>query len=124
MIPDGYLNAGGVTVSYFEWLKNLSHVRFGRMEKRFEERAYRRLLGAVEKATEHTFSTDALAQLSAGADERDLVYSGLEETMVQAYREIRTQQNKLGRDVDPRTAMLVLAINKIAVYYDGMGIFP
>ena len=123
-IPDGYLNAGGVTVSYFEWLKNLSHVRFGRMEKRFEELAFRRLLGAVEKAAEFTFTPDAMAQLSAGADERDLVYSGLEETMIQAYREIRQQREKLDGQVDLRTAMLVLAINKIALYYNGMGIFP
>lgn len=124
IIPDTYLNAGGVTVSYFEWLKDLEHVRFGRMEKRFEEHAFRRLLGAVESATERKFSEDMLAALSQGADERDLVYSGLEETMCHAYREIHEIQKRHDYKIDLRTASFVDAIDKIAASYENMGIFP
>jgi len=124
VIPDAYLNAGGVTVSYFEWLKNLSHVRFGRLEKRFEEYAFRRLLNAVENATEKAFTEDMLAVLAHGADERDLVYSGLEETMSNAYQEIRETSLRLGPDADLRTASFVCAIDKIVVCYGDMGIFP
>ncbi len=46
-----YLNAGGVTVSYFEWLKNLSHVRYGRMEKRYTENLNTNILGQIEFLT-------------------------------------------------------------------------
>jgi glutamate dehydrogenase (NAD(P)+) len=111
-------------VSYFEWLKDLEHVRFGRLEKRFEEHAFRRLLGAVESATERKFSQDMLTSLAQGADERDLVYSGLEETMCYAYREIHGIQQKYGRKIDLRTASFIDAIDKIAAAYDHMGIFP
>ncbi len=124
IIPDTYLNAGGVTVSYFEWLKDLEHVRFGRMEKRFEEHAFRRLLGAVESATERKFSEDMLTTLSQGAGERDLVYSGLEETMCQAYREIREIQKTRATNIDLRTASFIAAIDKIVVAYCHLGIFP
>ena len=124
IIPDTYLNAGGVTVSYFEWLKDLEHVRFGRMEKRFEEHAYRRLLSAVESATEKKFGKDMLDVLSKGADEHDLVRSGLEETMSLAYREIRDIEKSLNGKTDLRTAALINAINKIAYCYGDMGIFP
>ena len=81
VIPDVFLNAGGVTVSYFEWLKNLQHVSFGRLEKRFDQAAYRRLLGAVEATTGRRFSIGETEALARGADEVDLVNSGLEETM-------------------------------------------
>jgi glutamate dehydrogenase (NAD(P)+) len=124
VIPDTFLNAGGVTVSYFEWLKNLQHVRFGRMEKRFEEHAFRGLLSAVEDATERKFTEDMLSSLAHGADERDLVYSGLEETMTTAYREVRAVQNRLSGKVDLRTAAFIVAIDKIALAYQQMGIFP
>ncbi len=124
VIPDAYLNAGGVTVSYFEWLKNLSHVRFGRLEKRFEEHAFRRLLTAVESATEKHFSQEMLNVLTQGANERDLVYSGLEETMANAYHQIRETHLELGGKTDLRTAALVLAINKVALCYEELGIFP
>ncbi len=124
ILPDTYLNAGGVTVSYFEWLKDLSHVRFGRLEKRFEEYAYRRLLSAVEEATERRFSVDMLKVLAQGADERDLVYSGLEDTMVTAYQEIRELQQRHAGKADLRTATFISAIDKIALVYTGMGIFP
>ncbi len=130
VIPDVYLNAGGVTVSYFEWLKDLSHVRFGRLEKRFEEFAYRRLLKAVEGATEKAFTEEMLSVLARGAGEEDLVRSGLEETMASSYREVRDIQINLNRKrkksdrVDLRTASFISAIDKIALCYGDMGIFP
>jgi glutamate dehydrogenase (NAD(P)+) len=124
VIPDSYLNAGGVTVSYFEWLKNLSHVRFGRMEKRFEEKAFRKLLQAIEGATSRQFPEDMMASIAHGADEKDLVYSGLEETMAGAYQEIREIHKKLDGKADLRTAALIDAIDKVALCYMEMGIFP
>src|SRR5699024_2311723 len=80
IIPDMYLNAGGVTVSYFEWLKNLSHKRFGRMEKRFTQNTNRAILDAVEDMTGKAASKVAREMIVRGADEIDLVNSGLEET--------------------------------------------
>lgn len=124
VIPDTYLNAGGVTVSYFEWVKNLSHVRFGRIEKRFEQQAYRRLLEAVENVTGKKFSDQDLVKFARGASEADLVDSGLEETMVLAYGQIRELKMQKGCDVDLRTAALINAIEKIAISYEELGIFP
>lgn len=124
IVPDTFLNAGGVTVSYFEWLKNLSHVRFGRMEKRFEETSARRLMEAVEELTGKELSKTALASSTHGADEEDLVNSGLEETMINAYQEIRLTRQRLDDRVDLRTAALVCAIDKIATDYEQRGIFP
>jgi glutamate dehydrogenase (NAD(P)+) len=124
VIPDIYLNAGGVTVSYFEWLKNLSHVRFGRMGKRFEETAFEKMLRAVETATGKTFSEAERRVIAHGADELDLVNSGLEETMVTAYVQIREIWKRDRKIPDLRTAGFISAINKIAVSYEEMGIFP
>jgi glutamate dehydrogenase (NAD(P)+) len=124
VIPDMYLNAGGVTVSYFEWLKNLSHVRFGRMEKRFEERAYRKLLTAVEQLTGKRFSEDELAVFASGPSEEDLVNSGLEETMITSYQRIRQVRRRLGDEPDLRIAAFVVAIEMICATYGEMGIFP
>jgi glutamate dehydrogenase (NAD(P)+) len=125
IIPDIYLNSGGVTVSYFEWLKNLSHVRFGRLEKRFQENAYRRLLSGVEHATERKFAADMLDVLSKGGDERDIVRSGLEETMLNAFGEMCEVRRRLGGEVaNWRTSALVCALEKVARTYSGMGIFP
>jgi len=124
VVPDAYINAGGVTVSYFEWLKNLQHVRFGRMEKRFEERSARQILNAIEQATGTTFSDRELADFARGAGEIDLVNSGLEETMIQAYQEILGIQKGRNEDIDLRTASMISAIDKIAVAYEDRGIFP
>ncbi|MDY7094421.1 MAG: Glu/Leu/Phe/Val dehydrogenase [Acidobacteriota bacterium] len=124
VIPDNYLNAGGVIVSYFEWIKNLSHVRFGRMGKRFEAQAYRRLLGAVEQATGHQFSDEEYEQLARGADELDLVRSGLEDTMVTAYRDVREIYLRHREKADLRTAAFINAIDKVALCYQELGIFP
>jgi glutamate dehydrogenase (NAD(P)+) len=123
ILPDVYLNAGGVTVSYFEWIKNLSHIRFGRMEKRFEEQSARRLLTAVEDMTGKQLSDRAIGIATRGAAEEDLVNSGLEETMVLAYREVRERARRLG-DGDLRTAAMANAIDKIAAAYEQRGIFP
>ena len=124
IVPDIYLNAGGVTVSYFEWLKNLSHVRFGRMGKRFDEKAAQRLLTAIEKTTGERISEEEKKNIAKGADEEDLVNSGLEETMISAYQQIREIKNKTKGCPDLRTAAFVNAINKIAICYMELGIFP
>jgi len=124
IIPDVYLNAGGVTVSYFEWVKNLSHVRFGRVGKRFEEAAFDRMLTAIEKATGRLFSDEERRRIAHGADEIDLVNSGLEETMIGAYHQIRELQKRDRRVLDLRTAAFLNALNKIATSYMELGIFP
>jgi glutamate dehydrogenase (NAD(P)+) len=124
VVPDIYLNAGGVTVSYFEWLKNLQHVSFGRLEKRFDQGAYRRLLNAIEGATAKTFSVDESNLLARGADELDIVNSGLEETMAFAYQQIREVCAEHGDGVDLRTGAMIRAIQKVVVAYEELGIFP
>ncbi|WP_441000735.1 Glu/Leu/Phe/Val family dehydrogenase [Fodinibius sp. SL11] len=122
IIPDSYLNAGGVTVSYFEWLKNLSHVRFGRMEKRFEESSYRKILNVIENISDRKFSEAEMGILAQGADEKDLVDSGLEETMINSYNELNELRKT--HDIDLRTAAFLNAINKVGIIYNQMGIFP
>jgi glutamate dehydrogenase (NAD(P)+) len=124
IIPDMYLNAGGVTVSYFEWLKNLSHMRFGRMEKRFNENINKTMLEVVEGATGKSVSERDRKIIARGADEIDLVRSGLEETMVTAYQQIRAVYEQHPDVPDLRTAAFVVAINKIASDYLALGIFP
>jgi glutamate dehydrogenase (NAD(P)+) len=124
IIPDVYTNSGGVTVSYFEWLKNLSHVRFGRMGKRYEEAVEQRLLRAIELATGKQFTEREKAAVVRGADELDLVNSGLEETMVVAYNYIRDALKANPKLKDLRTAAFLNAINKIARSYMELGIFP
>lgn len=122
IIPDNYLNAGGVTVSYFEWLKNLSHVRFGRLEKRAEENSYRKILNVVENISDRKFTETEMDHLAQGAGEEELVDSGLQETMVEAYRQINELRKK--HDIDLRTAAFLSAIDKVGVIYQQMGIFP
>lgn len=124
VIPDVYINAGGVTVSYFEWLKNLSHVRFGRMGKRFEQGAYDRILDIIEKETGRALTVEERNAVARGADEKDLVYSGLEETMIVSYNQIREIWKENDRVDNLRTAAFVNAIDKIATVYMELGIFP
>jgi glutamate dehydrogenase (NAD(P)+) len=124
VLPDHFVNAGGVLVSYFEWLKNLRHVRLGRMEKRFEEGAFRRILGAIEGATNKQFRAEEIAALTHGADEADLVNSGLEDTFVTAYHRLREIRNLHRDKADLRTAAFIDAIDKIAICYSDLGIFP
>lgn len=123
-IPDMYINAGGVTVSYFEWLKNLSHVRFGRMSKRFEEMSAGRMVKSLENATGKPLSEVEKKLIVHGPDEEDLVNSGLEETMAVAFQQIRAVQAKYPKIPDLRTAAFVNAIDKVAVSYMELGIFP
>ncbi len=124
VVPDMYLNAGGVTVSYFEWLKNLSHVRYGRMEKRFTENMNQHILGQMEGLTGKNVSSAEREFIMHGADEVDLVRSGLEETMIMATREIMDIWNANPKIPDMRTAAYVCAINKVATSYAELGIFP
>ncbi len=122
IIPDNYLNAGGVTVSYFEWLKNIQHVRFGRMGKRFEEESYTRILSVIETVSDRRFTDKELKHLAKGGGEAELVDAGQKDTMVDSYNEI----NELRKvhDVDLRTAAFINAINKLGEIYEQMGIFP
>ncbi len=124
VVPDMYLNAGGVTVSYFEWLKNLSHVRYGRMEKRFTENMNQHILGQMEELTGKKVSAIEREFIMHGADEVDLVRSGLEETMITATKEIMDIWNANPNIPDMRTAAYVCAINKVATSYAELGIFP
>ncbi|MBL7799689.1 MAG: Glu/Leu/Phe/Val dehydrogenase [Chitinophagales bacterium] len=124
IIPDIYINAGGVTVSYFEWLKNLSHVRFGRMQKRFEEKAQRNMIDLVESITGQKASRAQIEKVIHGADEIDLVNSGLEDTMIKAYHDIREFYKSEKNLKDLRTAAFAVSINKIKDAYYAMGIFP
>ena len=123
-VPDMYLNAGGVTVSYFEWLKNLSHVRYGRMEKRFTENLNGRIINEIEGLTGKKIGAEEKAIILHGADEVDLVHSGLEETMIAATREIMDIWLNNAEIPDMRTAAYVSAINKVANSYAELGIFP
>lgn len=124
VIPDMYLNAGGVTVSYFEWLKNLSHVRYGRMEKRFTENLNKHIIGQMEELTGKNVGTAEKNLIEHGPDEVDLVYSGLEQTMIEATREIMQCWKANDEIPDMRTAAYVVAIDKVGTSYAELGIFP
>jgi glutamate dehydrogenase (NAD(P)+) len=124
VIPDIFCNAGGVTVSYFEWLKNLSHVRFGRMQKRHEQANELAMLKAIEQATGRTFSDTERAVIARGPDEQDLVHSGLEETMIGAFHELLHTRRTTNGIPDLRIAAFVGAIHKVARSYMELGIFP
>ena len=124
VIPDMYLNAGGVTVSYFEWLKNLSHVRYGRLEKRFTENANIHILKQIEDLTGKKVTEAEKLIIAHGPDEIDLVHSGLEETMITATREIMEIWKANPAIPDMRSAAYVCAINKVGTSYAELGIFP
>jgi glutamate dehydrogenase (NAD(P)+) len=124
VIPDMYLNAGGVTVSYFEWLKNLSHVRYGRLEKRFTENQNAQMLEQIEELTGKKVLGTQRELMLHGPDEVDLVNSGLEETMINATHEIIECWKANPTIQDMRTASFVVAINKVGMSYAQLGIFP
>ncbi|HLU99908.1 MAG TPA: Glu/Leu/Phe/Val dehydrogenase [Acidobacteriota bacterium] len=124
VIPDIFLNAGGVTVSYFEWGKNLAHMRFGRMQYRLDELRGRSLVGYLEKELGTKMPEHARRILIHGANEADLVRSGLEQTMANAYEQIRDVFKRHRKVKQMRTAAYLVAIKKIALSYRKLGIFP
>jgi len=123
ILPDIYLNSGGVTVSYFEWTKNLGKIRFGRMGKRLEAGREARILSVLEKAGTPVDEHDRV-QFGRGSDERDLVRSGLEGTVVEAYQEMYSFMKQNRKASDLRVAGFAVAIDKIIGSYDHLGIFP
>jgi glutamate dehydrogenase (NAD(P)+) len=123
IIPDIYLNAGGVTVSYFEWVKNLTHTSFERMTTRYEEIAADRMLGIVETLTGKSVDAGKRALLLQGPREIDFVQSALAETMEIAYQKIRALRG-MKKIPDLRMAAYVLAIQRVAESYLSQGIFP
>ena len=120
IIPDAYLNAGGVTVSYFEWLKNLSHVRFGRLDRRYEEAQGQAIIDVLEETLGKPVVGSARDSLMEGPSELTLVRSGLDDTMREAYGEIRELHASNDKIEDLRTAAFGLAIKKIADIYESM----
>lgn len=121
LIPDFFLNAGGVVVSYFEWIKNLSHIRFGRMDRRLEEARGEHVVEVIEAMLGRAVPPELAAKVKRGADELDLVRSGLDDTMRRAYQEIREVWHRRRGVPDLRTAAFVVAIEKIARSYLEMG---
>ncbi len=124
ILPDIYLNAGGVTVSYFEWLKNLSHVSFGRLSQRADESSYNRIVSMVERLTGTSLNPSERQLLVHGADEADYVDAGLDETMTQAFYQIKDVFDTNRKVADLRTAAFVHAIDRVAKAYMELGIFP
>jgi glutamate dehydrogenase (NAD(P)+) len=123
IIPDMYLNAGGVTVSYFEWLKNLSHVSFGRLDHRHQDDAFNKIIDLIEDNTGRKISKREKESLR-GADELDIVRSGLEDTMIRSYEDIRGILKRHKKMNSLRTAAYVDALEKIGVTYLKLGVFP
>ena len=122
IIPDMYANAGGVTVSYFEWVKNLSHIRFGRMQRRQEEDRHRLLINELENVSGQKLSETFKQRYLHGAGELELVRSGLEDTMRGAYQDMRKVWHERSDVEDLRTAAYLVAIGKVANSYRSMGL--
>ena len=122
IIPDLYANAGGVTVSYFEWVKNLSHIRFGRLHKRGEENKILNLINSIEEITGRQLKMLKKENIVKGADEIDLVRSGLDDTMRTAYIEMSYNWHAKKAIKDLRTSAMAIALNKIAKSYETIGI--
>ncbi len=122
LIPDAYANAGGVTVSYFEWIRNISHIRFGRMQRRHEEMRGMQMTKMFEEVTGNSVSEHIRDTITRGADELDLVRSGLDDTMRMAYQEIRETMDNNENIKDLRTSTYVTSIRKIARSYLDVGI--
>ena len=122
IIPDLYANAGGVTVSYFEWIKNLSRIRFGRMQRRADESRYGALIEGIEGMTGQSFPDELARRAINGGAEIDLVRSGLEDTMRSTYDVISEVWNKEKSAIDLRTAAMMVAVQRIAQGYQSIGI--
>lgn len=127
IIPDMYANAGGVTVSYFEWVKNLSHIRFGRMQRRQEEARHQLVVDQMESLSEALGKTwspspDFKQRYLRGADELELVRSGLDDTMRIAYQSMREVWHDRDDVMDLRTAAYLVSIEKVAASYRAKGL--
>ncbi len=127
IIPDMYANAGGVTVSYFEWVKNLSHIRFGRMQRRQEEARHQLVVDELERLDRYmgdawSMTPDFKAKYLKGADELELVRSGLDDTMRQAYQDMRALWHDRDDVDDLRTAAYLVAITRVAGSYRAKGL--
>ncbi|MBL3703013.1 glutamate dehydrogenase [Sulfitobacter sp. BDSS02] len=127
IIPDMYANAGGVTVSYFEWVKNLSHIRFGRMGRRQEEARHQLIVEELERLSKDkelgwTLSPDFKTKYLRGADELELVRSGLDDTMRVAYQAMREVWHARDDVQDLRTAAYLVSIGKVAASYRAKGL--
>ena len=127
IIPDMYANAGGVTVSYFEWVKNLSHIRFGRMQRRAEEARHELIVTELERLDEmleHRWSMtpNFKEKYLRGADELELVRSGLDDTMRTAYQAMREVWHSRDDVPDLRTAAYLVSIRKVADSYRAKGL--
>lgn len=122
IIPDLYANAGGVTVSYFEWVKNLSHIRFGRMQRRQEEARHKLLVDEMERLTGNSVTDDFRRQYLRGADELELVRSGLDDTMRVAYQAMAEVWRQRDNVPDLRTAGYIVSINRVAETYQAKGL--
>ena len=122
IIPDMYANAGGVTVSYFEWVKNLTHIRFGRMQRREVENQNLSIIKAVEKMTGKEFPDDLKASVMQGPTELSLVRSGLDDTMRTGYKAMSDRFHSDKRIKSLRMASMVIAIERIAESYVSLGI--
>lgn len=127
IIPDMYANAGGVTVSYFEWVKNLSHIRFGRMQRRQEEGRHQLVVDELERLSADkelgwTLSPDFKTKYLKGADELELVRSGLDDTMRTAYQSMREVWHGREDVTDLRTATYLVSIAKVAASYQAKGL--
>lgn len=122
IIPDLYANAGGVTVSYFEWIKNLSRIRFGRLQRRAQESQMSNLIDGIEAMTGKEFPLAFKSSTVQGLSERDLVFSGLEDTMTETYKAISRLWNSEAGIPDLRTAAMMIAVKRIVQSYSSMGI--
>jgi len=127
IIPDMYANAGGVTVSYFEWVKNLSHIRFGRMQRRQEESWHRLIVDELERLSADnglgwTLSPGFKERYLKGAGELELVRSGLDDTMRGAYQAMRQVWHERDDVGDLRTAAYLVSIARVAASYRAKGL--
>ena len=122
IIPDLYANAGGVTVSYFEWIKNLSRIRLGRLQRRAQENQVSSLIEGIESMTGKDFPSELRSNSLKGASELDLVRSGLEDTMMETYKVISAVWNGNKNIPDLRTAAMMVSIKRVAQSYGSLGI--
>jgi glutamate dehydrogenase (NAD(P)+) len=123
ILPDFYANAGGVTVSYFEWSKNLAHMRFGRMSKRIDATRRTKLIATIEELTGSAIADDLREELAYGYAEIDHVRSGLDDSMRDAFAEILEARDRFNV-ADLRTAAFIVALEKVAATNTVMGNWP